>query len=73
MLAHTIYRRGLCPQCGYPKSVCRNQERFDAQQQICHAMAAVERAQRDARGPKGDKTPEPGLLHAPVYVEPVEL
>lgn len=71
MLAWTLYQRGLCPHCGYPREVCRSVERFEAKEEYCFAKAAVEQAERDARGKDGET--EPGLLHVPVYQEPVEI
>lgn len=47
MLAWTIHQRGLCPKCGYPRSVCRSSGAFEAQREVCHASAAVEKAQEE--------------------------
>ncbi|KUG58984.1 hypothetical protein [Nesterenkonia jeotgali] len=64
MMAHTMHQRSLCPQCGYPKAVCRSEERFEAQREVCHASAVVE-AQR-AEAQKND-VPDYGAIYLPTY------
>ncbi|WP_460689009.1 hypothetical protein [Nesterenkonia suensis] len=71
MLAWTLYRRGLRPHSGYPRDVCRSEERAEAQRKYCFAEAAVAQAERYSRGKDG--ATEPGLLHVPVYQSPVEI
>lgn len=38
--AHTLYLQGLCPECGRPRDVCR-QDGWDVDQRICGPSAAV--------------------------------
>ena len=66
MLAFTIHKRGLCPKCGYPREVCRSQDGFTAQRDVCHASAAVEEAQEQARK---DNDPDHGVMWVPVFDE----
>ena len=71
MLAFTVHKRALCPHCGYPREVCRNEERFKAQEEFCYAKAAVDEAGEEAQKAPGGA--EHGLLHVPVYQPPVEI
>lgn len=68
MVGYTLYSQSLCPHCGYPRSICRTQERFNARQEYCFAKAAVERAEDPEK--KDEKL---GLLYVPEYQAPVEL
>lgn len=71
MHAFTMHKRGLCPHCGYPREVCRNEERFKAQKEYCYAKAAVDQADEEAQKTPGGA--DHGLLHVPVYQPPVEI
>lgn len=71
MTAWTAYKKNLCPHCGYPISVCRNEERFEAKRETCFAQESVEKADKDSRDKDGNKPP--GLVIEPVYQEPVDI
>lgn len=62
MLAYTVHKRGLCPRCGYPRSVCRSQSGFQAQREVCHASAVVEAQQEQAQK---SNNPDHGVMWVP--------
>lgn len=63
MMAYTVHKRGLCPKCGYPRSVCRSQGGFTAQREVCHASAVVEERQAEEQK---RKDPAHGVMWVPV-------
>ncbi|GAA1450479.1 hypothetical protein GCM10009618_02680 [Nesterenkonia lacusekhoensis] len=63
MMAYTVHKRGLCPKCGYPRSVCRSGGSFQAQREVCHASAVVEEKQEQAQK---SSIPDHGVMWMPV-------
>lgn len=64
-LAHTIYEASLCPECGYPREVCRSGEHgFDIGHETCHAKARIDQHRQDQA--KSKTEPEPGEVIFPV-------
>ena len=68
MVAYTVYSDQLCPNCGYPRSLCRAAERFKVKEEYCFASAAVEKARKE-----DSRDDDFGLIRIPEYQPPVEL
>lgn len=70
MVAYTLHKQGLCQNCGYPRDVCRSSTGFEAQQDVCHATAAVDEAKEAER--KSETPTVHGAIWSPVVTaEPV--
>ncbi len=63
-LAHTIYEASLCPECGYPREVCRSGEAaFEVAKETCHAREAIDQLRQERA--KTNTDPDPGEILVP--------